>query len=284
MKPDLEKIAALERKSFISREVIRENRPLLSSAWHYHPEQEICFTQRSSGKRYVGNSISNYKEGDLVMLGQNLPHGFTTNERCDQVVIQFQENFLGDNLLKQSDVKGLNALFERSKMGLEFHGKTKRKAKKIIGRMVKLEGIEKLISLLRLLSLLSKSEEYETICSPAYSASLSVHQLSRMKIVFDFIETNFQQDIRLSDAAAKINLTDSAFYKFIKRHTEKKFTRILNEYRIDHACKKLSNSRMTVSEICFDSGFKNMSYFNRRFKEIMHESPSAFRRRMSPSV
>lgn len=211
------------------------------------------------------------------MFGRNLPHGFTTAEKCDQVVIQFQENFLDNSLLNQADLEELRNLFERAKMGLEFYGSTKAKAQKQILMLMRSRGIRKLITLLNLLLLLSKSQEYKTLCSASYSANLSVDQLSRMKIVFDFIESNFQNDISLSDAANKINLTDSAFFKFIKRHTEKKFTQILNEYRINHACHKLSNTRMTVAEVCFDSGYKNVSYFNRRFKEIMLESPSAFR-------
>jgi len=98
-----------------------------------------------------------------------------------------------------------------------------------------------------------------------------------MKKIFDYLEANYNKDLTISDAAAHINLTDSAFYKFVKRHTKKKFTQLLSEYRIEHASKKLSSTKMTIAEVCYDSGFKNLSYFNRRFKEIEKMTPSEYR-------
>ena len=277
MRPDLEKISALSHDSFLSKRVKRKNRPLLSSAWHYHPEIEICFTKRSEGKRYVGNDITEYHEGDLVMFGPNLPHGFTTTEKCNQVVIQFSQDFLGEALNKLPEFINLRKLFKNSMMGLEFHGKTREKSQELIKNILKSEKLPKLISLLQLLTLLADSSEYKTICSKEYSANLNTNHLNRMQETFRFIEKNFRKDISISDVAKVTNLTDSAFYKFIKRHTQKKFTQILNEYRVNYASKKLIDTEMTIAEICFDSGFKNKSYFNRKFKEILRTSPSAFR-------
>jgi len=277
MKPDYEKIIDTKPRSFISKKVKRENRPLLTAAWHFHPEIEICFTQKSNGKRYVGNNISDYHEGDLVMLGSNLPHGFTTVEACKQTVIQLRYDFLGDNFFDQPELYQIKKLISNSKMGLQFFGQTNIKAQKIIKSIMKNFGMRRLICLLDLLMLLSNSVEFQTICSKEYSTNINPDQLSRMKTVLNFIESNFQKDISISDAANVINLTDSAFYKFIKRHTKKKFTEILNEYRINHASKELINTQMTIAEICFNSGFSNLSYFNRKFKEIMKSSPSVFR-------
>lgn len=277
MKPDYEKIMDLEGMPFSSKTIERNNRPLLSAAWHYHPEIEICLTKQSNGKRYVGNNISDYQEGDLVMFGTNLPHGFITTEKTKQIVIQIREDFLGDSLLNKMELHEVNRLFNQSKMGLEFIGTTKLKAQKIIKSISHKQGLKKLIGLLKLLQVLSNSKEYKTICYKTYSSSLSINQLSRMKLVLDFIENNYQQNITITDAAEVINLTNSAFYKFIKRHTKKKFTQLLNEYRINHASKMLINTQKTIAEICFDSGFKNLSYFNRKFKAALKESPGTFR-------
>ena len=114
MKPDYEKIIDTKSRSFISRKVKRENRPLLTAAWHFHPEIEICFTQKSNGKRYVGNNISDYHEGDLVMLGSNLPHGFTTVEVCKQTVIQLRYDFLGDGFFNQPELYQIRKLISNS--------------------------------------------------------------------------------------------------------------------------------------------------------------------------
>ena len=263
------------------KNVIRKNRPLLSAAWHYHPEIEICYTKKSNGKRHVGNQISKYDEGDLVMFGSNLPHGFTTTENTDQLVIQFREDFLFKSINEIHDLSELKALFEKAKMGLEIKGNTKTKALKIIKKLNNKVGLRRIIKLLELLELLVKSEECKPICSRKYVSTINLTQLSRMKKIFNYLENNYKNDITISDAAKIINLTDSAFYKFIKRHTKKRFTQLLNEYRIDHAAKRLSSTKMTIAEICFDSGFKNLSYFNRRFLEAEKLTPSEFRQKFA---
>lgn len=277
MKPDYEQVIDEKPRSFLTKNVKRNKRPYLTSAWHFHPEIEICFTYESKGKRYVGNNISDYEEGDLVMFGSNLPHGFTTNELCKQTVIQMRYDFLGTTFFDQPELYQIKKLISRSKMGLQFFGQTHVKAQKIIKLIMKEQGMQRLIYLFDLLLLLSRSKEFVTICSKEYATNINASQLSRMKTVLSFIEDNFQGNISISDAARIINLTDSAFYKFIKRHTKKKFTEILNEYRINYASKKLINTQMTIAEICFESGFSNLSYFNRKFKEIMKLSPGIFR-------
>lgn len=277
MKPDFEQILTFDNQTVVSKRVKRKNRPMLALAWHYHPEIEICFTKQSEGTRYVGNAISDYEAGDLVMFGPNLPHGFTTNEKTDQVVIQFKQDFLGNALYKFTDFKLVRKLFDNASMGLEFYGNTRNHAKQLIKELNRSENLDKLIVLLKLLSLLSESDEYRTICSKEYSSNLKTNQLDKMKYVLKFIEENFKRNIKISDAARQSNLTDSAFYKFIKRHSKKKFTQILNEYRINYASKKLIETEMTIAEICFESGYRNKAYFNRKFKEILNLSPSEFR-------
>ncbi|MEL7118219.1 MAG: AraC family transcriptional regulator, partial [Bacteroidota bacterium] len=128
MKPEYEKIIEPAERSFNAKIVNRESRPLLSQAWHFHPEIEICYTMKSSGRRFVGNQISDYKENDLVMFGSNLPHGFTTDVYCSQVVIQMTYDFLGEIFLGRPELRSIKQLFEDAKQGLEFEKETKQKA------------------------------------------------------------------------------------------------------------------------------------------------------------
>jgi AraC-like DNA-binding protein len=277
VKPDFEEILDLKKQSFLIKKVVRKNRLSLSAAWHYHPEIEICYTKKSTGKRYVGNHISKYEEGDLVLFGSYLPHGFTTTEKTNQTVLQFREDFLVQPTRPLEELSELKLLFKKAKRGLEIKGNTKIKVIKIIKRLKIKKGLKRYILFLKLLSLLEKSDEFIPICNSKYASTITITQLGRMKVIFEYLESNYLKDITISDAAAIINLTDSAFYKFIKRHTKKKFTQILNEYRIEHATKKLINTNMTIAEVCFDAGFKNLSYFNRRFKDVQQLTPSQYR-------
>ena len=277
MKPEYEKIQSRTGRSFVIKEVIRNNRPFLTQAWHYHPEIELCYTAKSSGKRYVGNNISIYNEGDLVLLGSNLPHGFTTTKKTEQIVIQFENDFLGKSFFSMYEMKRINAMLKKAKRGISFESSTKEEAIKLIRDLVQSEGMKRLINLLKLLDLLSNSSETKEICDESYSSNLNTIHLDRVKSLFQFVEDNFQKEISVEEISEALNLTPSAFYKFVKRHTNKKFTAILNEYRIDHASKLLSNTELSIADVCYQSGYNNLSYFNRKFKEIIHIQPSQFR-------
>lgn len=278
MKPEFEVIPDKYQKSFTTRIISRDKRPLLSQAWHYHPEIEICYTLESSGKRFIGNNISNYEDEDLVLIGSNLPHGFTTEVKTVQYVIQLNENFLGKEFLEKPELHGVKALFTQAKRGLEFKSSNKEQAKVLIEKIVRgSNGLTQMIHLLELLNLLSNTKKLHPICSKEYSLELDISKLERIRVVYEYVINHYTKDIRVKDLADKINLTEAGFYKFIKKHTQKTLTQIINEFRINHATKLLMNSDKTIAAICFECGFNNLSFFNRKFKEIMGTSPGKFR-------
>ncbi|MFK7903983.1 MAG: AraC family transcriptional regulator [Chitinophagales bacterium] len=277
MKPEYEKILAPLKRSFMVKVISRPSRPLLSQAWHYHPELEICFTEKSIGKRFVGNQISDYSEGDLVMFGANLPHGFTTEQPCLQVVIQMTYDFLGAIFMDKPEMRGLKSLFDRSARGLDFGVNTKAEAYSKIKQLKNAEGFEQLIYLLELLYLLAKDEEVKPICSEEYALAMDANHLDRLKVVYDYILINLKNDLSVKQAAAEINLTEAAFFKFIRKHTKKTFTQIVNEIRINHASKLLISTEKPITEICYECGYNNISYFNRKFKAVLGKTPRDFK-------
>jgi AraC-like DNA-binding protein len=116
------------------------------------------------------------------------------------------------------------------------------------------------------------------ICSEAYALDFQEAQLSRIKVVYNHIMENFTEEVSIKQIADKLNITEAAFYKFIKKQTQKTYTQLINEFRINYAGKLLINTDKTVGEICHASGFNNLSYFNRKFKQLMHRTPNNFRR------
>ena len=277
MKPEYEKIINPLERSFYLRIVNRKSRPFLSQAWHYHPEIEICYTIKSSGRRFVGNQISDYKETDLVMFGSNLPHGFTTDVYCSQVVIQMTHDFLGEAFINKPELRSIKHLFAHAKQGLEFKGASKEKARKIIQKLVKANGLPQLLYLLELLQVLASANDVDRICSEEYALGFNEAQLGRIKIVYDHIMENFRTEVSIKEIADKLNISEAAFYKFIKKQTKKTYTQIINEFRVNYASKLLMASDKTIAQIGFESGYNNISYFNRKFKEIMNQTPHNFR-------
>ncbi|MEM6630601.1 MAG: AraC family transcriptional regulator [Bacteroidota bacterium] len=277
MKPEYEKIVEPSQRSFTAKVVSRLSRPLLRKAWHYHPEIEICFSIRSHGKRFVGNQISDYAQGDLVMFGPNLPHGFTTQVACEQVVIQMTEDFWGKNFLEKPELRNVRNLLQNSKRGLFFGDITQQEARLIIRKLMNSEGFLQMIYLFELVHCLAEAQDIQPICSEEYSLSLDATHLDRLKLVYDYILSNYNSDMRIKEVADQINLTEAAFFKFIKKHTQKTFTEIVNEIRINEASKLLMMTDMSITAVCYECGYNNISYFNRKFKAIMGKPPREFR-------
>ena len=276
MKPEYEKVQVRPLHSFLTRIVERPKRPSLKEAWHFHPEVEICLTRQSEGKRFVGNSIEEYKQGDLVMFGANLPHGFITENPCSQIVIQMKEDFLGDIFLEKPETQIIQELFFKAKRGLQFGKEVGREAKEKIDSLFQLEGLPKILKLLELLYLFGSTTDFRYITSENYTVNTKMTELKRIQIVYSYILENYKTGVSLEEAAALIPMTKSSFCKFLKKHAKKTFSEIVNEIRVSHACELMIQTDMKISSIAYESGFNDISYFNRMFKKIMQTKPNEF--------
>jgi len=276
MKPEYEKIQNRPLHSFTAKIVERPQRPTLKEAWHFHPEIEICVTLKSEGKRFVGNDISDYLKDDVVMFGANLPHGFITELESEQIVIQLQEGFLGLEFLEKPETQIIKELFTKAKRGVQFHGKAQQKAKRFAKQLIKLEGLSKILKLLQLLNCLVTSSEYSFITNPSFQPDTRMNELKRIQVVYHYILENYQQKITLDKAAQLVAMTKSSFCRFLKKHTKKTFSEIVNSIRINHACHLIINTHKNISTIGYESGFNDISYFSRTFKNLTGKNPKVF--------
>ena len=251
--------------------------------WHYHPEIELVYINNGKGKRQVGLHLSNYDEGDLVMIGTNVPHtGFTEyfDKERKEVVVQFKPDFLGNSLEKVLEFKNIKRLFEISKRGLVFSGNTK----KTIGiSMLGLQyetPLQKVLTLIKILNDLSISKDVTVLNSENFD-SKSIQENERIKKVFNYIKLNYKEEVSLSEVSELVFMTPPSFCRYFKSKTNKTFTTFLNEYRINNALKLLAQSELDIKNICFQCGYNNFSHFNRLFKKQISMTPSEFRKKMS---
>ena len=249
--------------------------------WHFHPEYEIVYVEGASGTRHVGDHISGYENSDLVFIGPYIPHlnfdyGVTTD--CEQVVIQMKENFLGKDFLQVPEFSEIKQLFNKADYGLSFSGQTKEVVGEKLKEIVSLNHFEQLISLLHIFQLLATSEEVTVLnSSPAMNKAFEKDQ-QRMDLVYKYIETNYQQKLDVNEVAENTHVTTAAFCRFFKKNTKMTFTDFVNQYRINQAKNSLLQNK-SVSDACYSVGFDNISYFNKLFKKIVGENPSAFKKR-----
>lgn len=277
MKPELEKISNKPTDSFMVRIVERERREDFKSAFHYHPEFELIWTKKSTGKRFIGNSIAPFEPGELIFLGKNIPHCWMTKEHSVQVVVQMREDFLGKDFINAPECYPLKHMFEESYRGIQFFGKTKELVLKKLEDLQNETSFKKLLHLLDILNDLAQSDEFEYLSTEGYPNNTNRREFERIQKIFGYIHDNYKGDISLDKAASLVNLTKSSFCKFIKKKTKKTFSQIVNEVRISKATDLLIETELNISQICYQSGFNDPSYFFKQFSKIMKMSPKEFR-------
>ncbi len=253
--------------------------------WHFHPEYEIVFVEGASGTRHIGDHISRYEDGDLVFIGPNIPHlnfDYGVETTCKTIVVQMKEDFLGKEFLSIPELTGIKNLFQQAGFGLSFPSSTKKIVGEKLKRLVLLEHFDQLLELLQIFQILATSEMTVLNTRPVANKSLN-KDLARIERIYKYVEENYQQQVDVNKAAGISNLTKAAFCRYFKKVTRMTFTEFLNQYRITQA-KKLLLQQNTVTEACYGSGFENLSYFNKTFKKLAGENPSAFRKRSVGSI
>jgi len=279
MKPLLEKINPGFGNSFTLRSFVQSPEKE-GPHWHFHPEFEIVYISNGKGKRHIANHISYYTEGDLIFLGPNLPHfGFTEEMALGEIeiVVQMEEAFLGNSFFSLPEMSLIHHLFERAKKGVVFIGETKKKVGELLIDLLEEDSFNKLIGLLNILQVLANSEEYELLQVQGFSVEVNAQHLSRMELIYRYVDQNIGNEIHLDVAAEKINLSVPAFCRYFKKLTGKTFSKFVNEVRIAQAVSMLKEEHLSISDVSFSCGFNNLSYFNKQFREITGFNPKAYR-------
>lgn len=287
MKPVNVKLTTPPQSSFKFKKI---SLPSFEFNWHCHPEYEVMFMLNSRGKRFIGDSISYYRQGDLFFIGANLPHTWYASpakngkeQRHEAILIQFLENFAGLNVQEVPELTSLHQLFNGSSRGLQIHGKTKAVIAEKMKRMESISAVDRLTNLICILDIIGRADknDKEVLSSVEFNQRFQPLEQSRIDRVCTYINKHFRDKLRLEDTADIANMSVTAFSRFFKKSTGKTFIKYVNELRIGQACKLLIEEDLTIAEICYEVGFNNLSNFNRRFFERHNMSPRKYRREFS---
>ena len=190
--------------SFLARQ---DRMPCIEQDWHFHKELELIYFTKSTGTRYVGNSIGNFGPGELYLIGSNVPHLFRNDreyyadkledEAVDLVVVKFDPNFLGDGFSDLTEAKKLQALFQEANKGMKFSKAATYLVHNQILGLVGSQGLSSIIGLLKILDILSISENYETLCLEAITNTFNQNEKDRMARVVSYLNENFEKKNRL---------------------------------------------------------------------------------------
>lgn len=288
-KPHLLKIIPPAENSI----VIKDDAIAWNNPWHYHPEIELIYCIKGKGTNFVGNSIRKIEEGEILLLGKNLPHtrqrdrNFYTENPCEQpqsIVIQFLEGFLGDRFFLLKEFAHVRELFDRATVGLKFFGHTQCVVSERLKDLRGLNATSSLLAVLSILDILAKSDEYLELNALNYRSDVHERASRKINCVYHFTIEHFREPISLDQVASLTNHSPSAFCRYFKSRTRKSYFQYLTEVRIAYACELLMEGNMDVTQVCFSSGFNNLSHFHKQFKKVMNITPSEYRRRSLKKV
>jgi AraC-like DNA-binding protein len=283
MKPYKEEINYPSENSFILR---YNNFAHFSVPWHFHNEFEMAYIVRSTGKRFVGDAIENFGPGDFAFYGSTLPHFHHSDEKyykedpeqkVNAFILQFPVDYFSETQLRSPEFFGVYRLLSNSSRGLKFPIDTKETVSLMLEKMYAEKGLKRYILLIELLNFLGRTD-FSPIASPSYANAMNNNMDDRMVKVYEFSTQNYNRKISIYEVASIAGMNTTAFCRYFKKKAGKTFAEFINELRISYACKLLRHGNQTVEFICFESGFNNISNFNRQFNTRIGKSPSAYRK------
>lgn len=278
MKPIYEPIIPSPNTSFKVKSYAAESSCEVAG-WHIHPEYEIVYVKNGAGTLKIGTKTHHYENGVLVFLGGNIPHSdFGNNEKSNrqEVVVQFSKEFVDKKISFFPELDAIKRLIEKSKYILIFDDKVKTDLGKNFERFMQLNNQDKLLNLLSILSHLSNAKNYIKLSSLNMLHEFREKETYRLKKVFEYLNTHYNQKIIIDDIATKIGLTPNSFSRFFKKMTNRTFIDFVNELRIEKAVDRMNEGSVTIAEAMYYSGFNSPSYFAKQFKKYQVVTPSNY--------
>lgn len=247
---------------------------------HQHIEIQISLIINGEGTMIIGDTVNEYQTNDIVIIGSNIPHVFKSdtneNEMSHMVSLFFSKDSFGSEFFKLNHFESLQNFFDQSEYGFKVISNTD-ETKQLFLKLKKASNLKRFMLFLEILQLINESKT-EILSSYINRKNYSDNEGKRMSAVFEFTMNKFAEHISLQEIADIASMTTNAFCRYFKQRTNKTYVQFLTEIRIDNASKLLrKNPDMGIAEIAQNSGFSNISNFNRKFKLLKKTSPLKYK-------
>lgn len=285
MKAQLVKVPIVPFHSFSVRQ---DFTPEINSKWHFHLVAELILFHQGSGIQYTGDNIRTFSAGSVVLIGPGLPHCWQYDQlpadmdhspQPFSTSVHFDTNLFGTRFLQLPEAGVLASLLEKAGKGVFLAGDKEPEILCTMKRIQEMEGMDRILALLKCLVQLSTSPHTTVLSSSPYTSGDFTAGEEKINSVFEFSRKHLKQKIYLREVAALAGMSANAFCRYFKARTGKTYVEYLTELRVGLACKLLIENRMTKKQICFESGFNSLTYFYRNFLALKGESPSHYQKR-----
>lgn len=280
-----EKIVIKENASF-SIGIFQDN--LEKSTWHYHDYYELSFITEGFGKRIVADSIEEFQPGDLVFIGRNLPHVWIANKETltpssrslEMVFLQLPPETLTAEFLALPELKHVANAFKQSERGIRIIGDTLNEVSNIMLQLPYLNNFERFLQFFRLMDIIGQSKDLVPLTSVNYKNIQFETKNKRILTIHEYLMKNYRESIDLTQIASLVNMAEGSLCRFFKSIVGITIFEYLNKIKVDFACKLLMDKSLSILDVAIDSGFNNISHFNKQFKKVTGVSPNNYRLRL----
>ena len=252
--------------------------------WNYHPEYEVHLIQRGTGRFIVGDHIGRFTAGQLVLVGSNLPHDWISDSAEGEaitgrdVVFQFHPQWIRDCQELMPELRSLDRLLTHAARGLEFSGETAHHGAEALVAIGAAEGVERLQRILSLLQTMSVAapDEVRSLANP-WVPPRDDRAADVVEDVLRYIFSSAGHNVRMSEAAARVGMSESAFSRYFTRAAGQTFSDTVRKLRLTQACQLLERTDRPIASIAHEVGYQNLSNFNRHFRAHYCCTPSRYR-------
>lgn len=252
--------------------------------WHYHPEVELTLILEGHGLRYVGDSINEFEEGDMVLVGSGTPHCWLSKPEPGKtvraLVVQFPPDVFGSGFLELAAVQPITELLHAATRGLRVTGGLRASVASALHRLFR-DGhrpIDRLAQVLAILAQLSDGDELTPLALTTGQKPQTPRHEETAQRVLHHIHDNAATQFSQREVARMVRLSPAGFSRFFSRHFGKPFVTYVAEVRVGNACRLLLESDRSIAEVAVEVGFNNLANFNRRFRYLKGMTPSDYRR------
>ena len=265
---------------------------LEKSTWHYHNNFEISFITEGTGKRIVADSIEEFQPGDLVFIGRNLPHvwiadkeqGVLSNRTLEMVSLQFTPDVLSPQMLNLPEFKYVAKALTLSERGIQIVGQTLNEVSALMLQMPYLNSFERMIHFFTIMDIIGKSDSLIHLASKDYLKVRFSTGNKRIATIHEYLMNNYKGEVDLKGLAEMVNMAEGSLCRFFKLNMRLTIFEYLNMIKVEFACKLLMDPDLCILDVCLDSGFNNLSHFNKQFRKITGVTPTKYRKRFNSPI
>ncbi|WP_339781957.1 AraC family transcriptional regulator [uncultured Thalassospira sp.] len=278
--------------------------PAIPFEWHYHPEYELTLTIDSRGRRYVGDHIGDYQHEDLVLLGPNLPHtwhsspvhvpvgsvggSISTVLSGDQknaqllhqaFVFWFSADWIDQTCATMPEFASLIPLLHMARRGVVFDRETACKVAALTPRFDNGPSTSQLVLLIEVLTILTEAHSVTPLASARFDAAApNRSEATRLGKILDILHANYAHPPTAAALAGQMGMSERTVRRFFKTRMGSNIQDYVMGLRLGRAAALLLSSDMPVYRVAEETGFENLSHFNRQFVRHKSMTPSAFRK------